>query len=105
MARKHFVSICAAFVATGLTSVTASAAERHRKVEYSDLDLSTQAGQAKFKERVNNAVRSVCAFPSTKSAADRIDEQRCAVRARTTAMRKAAQVIARNGNNVKVALD
>jgi UrcA family protein len=94
----------AAFTAIALVS-PAHAGERSQKVAYSDLDLSTAKGQAKFKARVARAVHSVCAFPSAKTMQERLDRDRCEARAKTTAMRKVAQTIARHGGNVKVALD
>jgi UrcA family protein len=94
----------AAFAAIALVT-PAHAGDRHKQVQYSDLDLSTLQGQEKFKTRVMRAVRSVCAFPSAKTAADRLDRDRCEARAKTSAMRKVGQTIARHGGNVKVALD
>lgn len=105
MARSIYAKMIAAAAATALFAGAASAGERQRKVEHRDLDLSTELGQATFKKRVNSAVIGVCAFPSAKTAAERNDQRQCETRARTAAMRKASQVIARNGNSVKVALD
>jgi UrcA family protein len=105
MATTRFSHIVATIAATGLLANTASAGDRHRTVEYSDLDLSTTAGQATLKKRVNSAVSSVCSFPNARTSAERADEQRCTTRARTVAMRQAAQKIARHGGNVKVAID
>jgi UrcA family protein len=105
MAKNRYLSLIAACAATVSLASAASAGERQRLVEHSDLDLSTSAGQATLKKRVNSAVRGVCAFPSAKTAAERTDQQRCETRARTSAMRQAGQTIARNGASVKVALD
>ena len=88
-----------------ITPAFASATERTIEVHHTDLDLSTEAGQAKFKQRVMRAVRNVCAFPPAKSIAEYEDQKQCQTRAKTSAMRKAAQTIARNGGQVKVALD
>ncbi|MCC6479202.1 UrcA family protein [Sphingorhabdus sp.] len=105
MARFRFTSLVAAATIAMVTAPSLSAADRHQTVEHHDLDLSTEAGQAKFKARIMRAVRNVCAFPQAKSAADRLDQQQCEVRAKTSAMRKASQTIARRGGNVKVAVD
>ena len=83
----------------------ASTTERTIEVRHTDLDLSTEAGQVKFKQRVMRAVRNVCAFPPAKTIADYNDQKQCQTRAKTTAMQQAAQTIARNGGQVKVALD
>lgn len=77
--------------ATFIFASSASAGERQRSVDHSDLDLSTQMGQATLKKRVNSAVIGVCAFPSAKTAAERNDQKRCEARARTSAMRQAAK--------------
>jgi UrcA family protein len=105
MAKLRYPVIATTLIAAALSVTPASAGERHRMVHYSDLDLSTETGQLKFKQRVNRAVRAVCAFPSVQTSAERADQLKCETRARTTAMRKAAQAIARYGGNVKVAVD
>ncbi len=95
----------AALAATTLLASAASAGERQRLVRHADLDLSTAAGQATLKQRVNGAVRYVCAAPAASTLAQRADQRRCETRARTSAMRQAGQVIARYGASVKIALD
>jgi|GEM_PF-923271 UrcA family protein len=106
MAKNVFRSMIAtAAVAVTLASAPAHAADRHQKVEYSDLDLSTEAGQAKFKSRVMRAVRNVCAFPQARTSFERLDQLQCEARAKSVAMNKAEKTIARLGGTVKVALD
>jgi UrcA family protein len=105
MTTTRHLQFAAALATTTLLASTASATERQRTVQYSDLDLSTAAGQATLKKRVNSAVNNVCGFPSVETAADRLDRSRCEARARTSAMRKVAQTIARYGGDVKVAID
>lgn len=113
MAKFRF-QLCSTLLAAplllGATSSVAAAAdsnsvERHRAVEYSDLDLATQAGQSKFKARIMRAVRGVCALPSAKTAFERADQAACETKAKATAMKKAERTIARHGGSVKVALD
>ncbi|MBK6708226.1 MAG: UrcA family protein [Sphingomonadales bacterium] len=105
MARYRLTSLVAAATIATLAAPSLSAAERQRNVEYHDLDLSTEAGQAKFKARIMRAVRNVCASPSAKSLVDRKDQLQCEARAKISAMAKAAKTIARYGSNVKIALD
>jgi UrcA family protein len=105
MARKIGLTLMPLIAAVGLVAAPAHAGERQTLVHHTDLDLSTEVGQAKFKQRVMRAVRNVCAFPSAKTLAERQDQIQCEARAKTSAMRKAAQTIARNGGQVKVALD
>lgn len=105
MAKYRLTSLIAAAAITALAAPSLSAAERHQNVEHSDLDLSTEAGQAKFKTRIMRAVRNVCAFPQAKTMFERQDQLQCEARAKTSAMAKAAKTIARYGSNVKVALD
>jgi UrcA family protein len=90
----------------GLNTVSpAFAQERQREVSYSDLDLSTEAGQAQFKKRILRAVRNVCALPPAKTASEHADQAACETNAKSSAMRTAGKVIARYGSSVKVALD
>ncbi|RDV06058.1 UrcA family protein [Sphingorhabdus pulchriflava] len=107
MAKKTGLTLLPLLAAASLTSTLAfaSTTERTIEVHHTDLDLSTETGQAKFKQRVMRAVRNVCAFPPAKTIADYNDQKQCQTRAKTTAMRQAAQTIARNGGQVKVALD
>jgi len=107
MAKKIGLTLMPLFAAASFAIVPAyaSTTERTIEVHHTDLDLSTQAEQAKFKQRIMRAVRNICAFPSAKTIAEYNDQKQCQTRAKTSAMRKAAQTIARNGGQVKVALD
>jgi UrcA family protein len=105
MTTTRHLQFVAALAAIALFTSTASAGERQQLVKHSDLDLSTSAGQATLKKRINTAVHRVCAFPSAKTMAERADQQRCETRARNSAMRQAGQTIARYGANVKIAID
>jgi UrcA family protein len=105
MAKPVKLVLAAAVALSALSATSVSAVERQRKVEYADLDLSTHAGQTLLKKRIKSAVISVCAQPGAKSAADRRDQKRCETRARTSAMRDTARVIALRGSNLKVAID
>lgn len=104
--KKIILSAMVALLACSTASAqTSHESVRSVEVRHSDLNLSTQFGQDKFKQRVLRAVHNVCAYPAVKTAADRADEQQCRSRAKTAAMRKAGQTIARYGGSVKVALD
>lgn len=104
--KKTVATVFVALLAcSNVSAQTSHESVRTVEVHYTDLDLSTQAGQDKFKQRVLRAVRNVCAVPAAKTVAERADEQQCRARAKTAAMRKAGQTIARFGGNVKVALD
>lgn len=102
-------TILSAIVALLACSTASAQIEQEKvrtiKVHYTDLDLSTQLGQEKFKKRLLRAVDNVCRHPIVQTAAQGVDEQRCRTRAKTTAMRQAGQTIARYGGSVKVALD
>lgn len=98
-------AVCALLACSAASAQTTHQNVRTIEVKYSDLNLSTELGQDRFKQRVMRAVRNVCAYPEAKTAADRADEQQCRARAKTNAMRKAGQTIARYGGSVKVALD
>ncbi|MEW6577479.1 UrcA family protein [Sphingorhabdus buctiana] len=106
MAKSMFRSLmAAAAVSATLAAAPVSAADRHQKVQYDDLDLSTEAGQSIFKSRVIRAVRNVCAFPQARTSFERLDQVQCEARAKAAAMSKAEKTIARHGGTVKVALD
>ncbi len=104
--KKTMISVVCALLACSAASAQI-APEKVRTVEvrYSDLDLSTQFGQEKFKKRILRAVQNVCRHPIAQTAAERADEQLCRSRAKSAAMRKAEHTIARYGSSVKVALD
>ncbi len=105
MAKTVKLVLAAAIALNGFSATSVSAGERQRKVEYTDLDLSTSAGQRALKKRINSAVISVCAYPGARTSAERMDQKRCETRARTSAMRDTARAIAVRGGNVKVAID
>lgn len=105
MAKFRTLTILLSVAAAGLAVPSAMAGERQTVVRHHDLDLSTEAGQTEYKARVMRAVRRVCALPTVETLAERQDRLQCETRAKTVAMRKAAQTIARNGGQVKVALD
>ncbi len=105
MAKHRFTSLIAAAAAATLVAPSVSAAERSQNVEHSDLDLSTESGQAAFKTRIMRAVRNVCAFPQARTSFERLDQLQCETRAKASAMSKAEKTIARYGGTVKVALD
>jgi UrcA family protein len=105
MATPHKAALTLAACAAIAMVSPAQAMERNKRVQYSDLDLSTAQGQETFKSRTMRAVRSVCAFPSTRTAYERLDRDRCEARAKWKAMRSVEKTIARHGGNVKVALD
>jgi UrcA family protein len=105
MANPRTAALTLAVMASVALVSPAHAGERTKRVQHSDLDLSTVQGQETFKARVLRAVRSVCSQPTARVAFERLDRQRCEAKSRATAMRKAEQTIARHGGNVKVALD
>lgn len=105
MAQTGYWKYAAMAAATFIIASSASAGERQRAVRYDDLNLSTKSGQAALKKRVNSAVIGVCSSPLAKTVAERQDQKQCEARARTSAMRQAGEKIARNGRNIKVALD
>lgn len=105
MAKNRFNMLVAAAAMVTFAAPSLQAAEKSVMVKYSDLDLSTESGQAAFKSRILRAVRNVCTFPSSKTAYERLDQFKCEARAKTAAMTKAEKTIARYGGTVKVALD
>jgi UrcA family protein len=74
------------------------------KVKYADLDLSTAKGQDRFKVRVKQAVRQVCADPRATTISERIDQINCEKDSIARAMPKAERQIASYVANRRVAL-
>ncbi|MEQ1551970.1 UrcA family protein [Sphingorhabdus sp.] len=105
MLKTVTTTMLALLACSNVSAQTTHKSVRTIEVSHSDLDLSTQSGQDKLKQRVLRAVRNVCAFPAAKTAAEHSDQQKCRARAKTTAMREAGETIARFGSSVKVALD
>lgn len=86
----------AAVLAGALTfsALPAFAADRTAEVSYADLDLSTEAGAAKLKQRMAYAVKKVCGEADIRNTIERQDMIRC---------RKEAA--ARGDRDVAMALD
>lgn len=62
--RKCIVTVLAALTVSGLTAVPAAAADEVTvSVGYADLDLTAPAGSAALDQRIDAAVRKVCAKP------------------------------------------
>ena len=70
------------------------------KVAYSDLDLSTSAGKARFDKRLNAAIREVCQRPNATNLIASTDYNKCVAEAR--AETKKSVSLALNGARGKV---
>jgi UrcA family protein len=74
-----FVGLAIAAPALATTSTPAS-----KTVRYSDLDLSSKAGQATLDRRINQAVRVVCGTASSAALQDWLSVQKCYATARAS---------------------
>lgn len=64
-------------------------------VKYGDLDLTTQAGKKAFDRRVNRAVATVCAMPTTVGSRIRHLDETCVAQSLARADRAKTTVVAR----------
>lgn len=76
-------------------SAPAMAEIKSKPVQYSDLDLSSAAGQKRLATRIKSAVKSVCGSSRTISLAEKLDHERCKRDALESALPKADRTIAR----------
>lgn len=72
------------------------------KVDYSDLDLSTSAGQKKFASRVMTASRAVCDTLQTGSRIISPEMKKCQEEAKVAAKQQVEETIARYSGSTKV---
>ncbi len=72
------------------------------KVDYSDLDLSTPAGQKKFASRVMTASRAVCDTLRTGSRIISPEMKKCQDDAKVSAKQQIEETIARYTDGTKV---
>jgi UrcA family protein len=83
----------AAFV--GLVAITPVAASASKPashiVRYSDLDLSSKAGQATLDRRINHAARMVCGTAASAALQDRLYVEKCYATARASAKAQMAE--------------
>jgi UrcA family protein len=75
-------------------SAPASAHWKTKVVAHADLDLSTAKGQERFKTRVKQAVKQVCASPRAVTISEKLDQSRCETEAMASAMPRAERTIA-----------
>ncbi|WP_305097606.1 UrcA family protein [Croceibacterium aestuarii] len=76
-------------LAAALSAAPAMATERTARVAYSDLDLTSDAGQAELQSRLDKAARKVCRFEDDGQVATPADEDACY---RATRQKVAVQV-------------
>ncbi len=93
MAKSPLIGLLAAGVTLLAATVPANAEWRSKTVEYNDLDLSTNAGQARLETRIKSAVQQVCGKPYIRNFSERKDAEKCAADAMQNAQRKMEIVI------------
>jgi len=92
-------SLIMALSAVTLAVPAAAAAEPQLKVKYSDLDLSTEAGQATLNRRIDQSARQLCGRGvSTGTILSSGRAKDCYERARTSAHQMIAERVARESN-------
>jgi UrcA family protein len=93
----RYPALLAAAAVLGAAFAIPAAAESVA-VKYSDLDLSTSAGQAQLERRINNAARSICGSDSantgTRLRSD--DARQCLENAKARVHEQVAEAISRD---------
>lgn len=105
-------SLCAAAaIAVAATGFAASANAQGRiartaTVEYADLDLTSEDGQATLQGRLRGAVREVCGSVDSKNLTDVLDHGACMAEAKSSAQRARVTLMAaaKSGKPVKTAM-
>ena len=92
----RYPAILAAALAA--TAFAVPAAADTVAVKYSDLDLSTPAGQASLERRINNAAKSICGADSTivGSRIPTDDARQCMESAKSRVHAQVAEAISRD---------
>jgi len=86
--RKSIVTVLAALTASGMFALPAAAEETTVSVTvpYGDLDLTADAGTATLDERIDAAVKQVCAKPDIRNLKAMIAWEECKSAARDGAL-------------------
>ncbi len=84
----------AAIFSSAAMAMPQSSARISQSVPYSDLDLSSEAGQKTLASRIKSAVRSVCGQPGSRDLKARQLHQNCKTDAARRAAIKSGNVIA-----------
>lgn len=102
MRAPHIFAVAVLAGALSFSTPAAFAAERVAEVHYKDLNLSTEAGAAKLKQRVAYAVKKVCGDADMRNIAERQDLIRCRKEATARSERDVALALdsARNGEQL-----
>ena len=96
--------LAAAAAALGAATVLATPAVAETPVsvavKFSDLDLSTSAGQAQLERRIDNAARSACGMDEVRSGSrlPSNEARRCYVETKASVHEQIAEAIARNND-------
>jgi len=101
----------AAAIAVTVTGFSASAQAQSRTVrtaivDYADLDLNSEDGQATLKGRLKGAVRKVCGSYDPKNLVDMQDHGTCMAEASASAQRASVTIMAaaKSGKPVETAM-
>jgi UrcA family protein len=94
--------LAAAAAVLGAATVFAApaAAETTVGVKYSDLDLSTRAGQSKLERRIDSAARTACSMDEVRTGrfTPSTAQRQCYERTKASVHDQVAEMISRDGN-------
>jgi len=96
----RYPAILAAALGAAAVFATPAAAENVSAVTYSDLDLSTSAGQAKLERRIDSAARSACGFAEIRTGTIMRSSaaRECYEEAKARVHQQVAELIARDSS-------
>lgn len=99
---RYPVLLAGALAATAIAAPISAATDTSAPVavKYSDLDLSTKAGQEKLDRRIDDAARSACGMddPSTGSRIRSSEARQCYEQTRANVHERVARLIARDNS-------
>lgn len=85
MATLNITLLAAAAASVLALAAPAAAQERTIEVRVNDLDLGRPSAQEQLQDRIDRAVRKVCARPSARNSGERQDVAVCETKARSGA--------------------
>ena len=98
----RYSAILAAALAAAVSAAPLAAAETSASVagKYSDLDLSTKAGQEKLERRIDNAARSACGMDASRTGTrlPSSEARQCYEQTRANVHERVARLIARDNS-------
>lgn len=96
----RYTATLAAAVLAAATTLTAPAAAETVGIKYSDLDLSSKAGQAELESRIDRAARAACNMDEVRTGriATSTAQRQCYKQAKASVHSQVAEKVARENS-------